>query len=298
MFVSFGFSCQTRFSIDAVSFDFLRRPFDFNITSQQGLVRAFMTDGQSLRPAFEDFSIFTMPVEKRQGVEANGIYFWHDFPIEADSLSLAANWEDSLDKVNKKYASLWPRFAALLRSDHPKTLVVSNSQSNLQQFSSDEADFDRKFGLGPDAFLKINQALLDFGARNFKLQFLTRTLSDLERCLRQIDDPCFEAQFVGTLSPPFNTMVAASLVCAHYIDIAQACGSFDGQDKLVKQISDRSALIYRNASGDYVLWASIMAMRDGYLASFAGHNKVFKAVIDSGDLYFSNRTKWIRDPGG
>jgi hypothetical protein len=256
-----------------------------------------MTDGRSLMPKFEDFSKYTMPKDRRQGVATNGVFFWHDFPLEPDRLTLSDNWPEYIDNLNEKSAKIWPRFADFLRASDEKMLILSNSQENLTQFATDDADFEKNFGLGPDAFRKINQTLVDFGARNFKLKFLTRHLSDMELCCQQISAPHFECQFVGAISRPFENTIASSLAYDQYCDIGRVCGSFDGGQKLVKQASDRSALIYRNGSRGAALWGCLVAMPDGYLVCFNGQSKVFKLVLDDNDLYFSNRTKWIRDGG-
>ena len=110
-------------------------PFDFNITTQKGLLDAIESNGQSLFNKEEDMTSYTMTVEGQQGLTSNGIYYWHDYEFMEDKRRLSPSWNERLPLVNAKYQSLWSRFAAVLREQRiPKTLYLSNSQYNLQQF--------------------------------------------------------------------------------------------------------------------------------------------------------------------
>jgi hypothetical protein len=180
MLISLGYSCQTRFMIDALHADQKRQPFDFNITSRPALINALATDGASLEHKEGNTAPYVMPVERRQGVGVDGMYFWHDYPIQPDKLSLHADWRRKMAEVNAKYAYLWRRFSDLVRSNARKTFVLSNTQRNLVEFAADEADFDRKFGLGRQAFEEITAALDAYGARNHSLKFLSRSAKETE----------------------------------------------------------------------------------------------------------------------
>jgi hypothetical protein len=175
MLISLGYSCQTRFMIDALHADQKRLPFDFNITSRAALINALATDGASLEHSETNTALYTMPSDRREGIGVDGMYFWHDYPLNDDKLSLHPDWRQKMAEINAKYTYLWQRFSALIRSDDRKTFVLSNAQRNLVEFAADKADFDRKFGLGRQAFEEIAMALHAYGARNYTLRFLSRS---------------------------------------------------------------------------------------------------------------------------
>jgi hypothetical protein len=179
MLISLGYSCQTRFMIDALTPDQKRQPFDFIITSRAALIRALATDGASLMHRAEDALPYRMPGELREGIGASGLYFWHDYPLQDDKLSLHADWREKVAEVNAKYAYLWKRFSELVHSDMEKTFVLCNTQKNLTEFAADDADFTQKFGLGRQAFEEIAAALGGYGARNYRLKFISRSRDEV-----------------------------------------------------------------------------------------------------------------------
>ena len=179
MFISLGFSCQTRFMIDALIPEQKRQPFDFNITSRAALIRALATDGESLAHGADEALPYRMPGDFREGIGVAGMYFWHDYPLGDDRLSLHADWRDKVAEVNAKYAYLWRRFSEVIRSGDEKTFVLCNTQKNLTEFADDEADFAEKFGLGRQAFDEIAAALDGYGAKNYRLKFISRSKDEV-----------------------------------------------------------------------------------------------------------------------
>jgi hypothetical protein len=159
MLVSLGHSCQTRFILEDLDGASRRMPYDFNIATRAALLKALETDGASLQHDEDTASVFRMKSDGREGIETGGMYFWHDYPLAEDKLSLADGWQREIARVNEKYAALWARLAMLLRSDEEKTLVLSNSQHNLGEFAEGDDDFRRSFGLGRQAFEEIAVAL-------------------------------------------------------------------------------------------------------------------------------------------
>lgn len=198
MLISLGFSCQTRFMIDALIPVQKRQPFDFNITSRAALLRALATDGASLAHTAEDALPYRMPGDRREGVGVSGIYFWHDYPLQDDKLSLHADWRDKVTEVNAKYAYLWRRFSEVARSAAEKTFVLCNTQKNLPEFAADEADFADKFGLGRQAFEEIAAALDGYGAKSYRLKFISRSRDDVAETAAVAGDR-LDHRFAGPL---------------------------------------------------------------------------------------------------
>jgi hypothetical protein len=300
MLISLGFSCQTRFLIDALHPEIKRHPFDFNITSRPALIRALSTDGASLIHHAGGATTYTMPKEQRQGVEVGGIYFWHDYPLAADKLSLSPDWADKRETVNGKYAMLWQRFAETLRSEAPKTLALSNSQHNLPQFAADDADFDRKFGLGRQAHDEITTALDAFGARNWRLRFLSRSVGEVEETA-DLHDGRLEHRFVGALSLRVAPELATRLmsgVGGPDSDLRALEGSYNGGAFAVRAISSNVAVIVGSGNeadvGTSTL-GSLWLAGNGLIAAFSGRDRVFAVSGDGRRLSFSDGSHWNRD---
>jgi hypothetical protein len=224
MFISLGYSCQTRFTLDLVDPDQKRMPFDFNITSRPALIRAFETDGASLQHGEHSVTVYGMKSGDREGIEVSGMFFWHDYPLDEHKVRLHRDWPSKIATVNEKYAALWRRFAGLMRSDDPKTLVLSNSQRNLPDFAEDAADFDLKFGLGRQAFAEIAGALEAFGARNYRLKFLSRSVAELKETA-ELGDDRLDHRFLGPTTLRLDPKIALPLLA----DI----GGGEGRDRSV-----------------------------------------------------------------
>jgi hypothetical protein len=197
--------------IDMLHAEQRRQPFDFNITSRPALISALATDGASLTHTAERATTFTTLKDRREGIEICGMHFWHDYPLQQDKLSLHPAWQDKIAEVNAKYIHLWKRFSSLIRSDEPKTFVLSNAQRNLTEFAADAADFDRKFGLGRQAFDEIAGAMDAYGACNFSIKFLSRTIEEV-RQTADLQEDRLKHRFAGELGLRPDPTVAARLL--------------------------------------------------------------------------------------
>ncbi len=125
-YVSLGFSCQSRFSIDLFTADHRRNPFDFNISTKEAVLRGLTTSGANFEHTKPEIDLYRMTEEGRSGVSCNGLYFWHDYPM--DGRELASSWDTKIDGVNAKYRFLWKRFEDLLiKSPDPVTYLVKPS---------------------------------------------------------------------------------------------------------------------------------------------------------------------------
>lgn len=294
MLVSLGFSCQTRFMIEALYPELKRQPFDFNITSRAALIRALETDGASLMHRPETMATYRMPVEGRQGIEVSGIFFWHDYPLEEDKLTLHPDWALKHEQVNAKYQMLWQRFSDLIRSETEKTFVLSNSQHNLPQFAENETDFGRKFGLGRAAYEELVAVLDGYGAQNYRLKFLSRSVAELAETA-DLHDERLDHRFVGALSLRVAPdMVAKLFSGGDEPDIAVVAGRYENGEKLVQPISARTALIFDR--GEAQPQGSLSRIQSGLLAAFPGRNTLTTVALDGDGLVFSNGMRWARTP--
>lgn len=295
MLLSLGHSCQTRFIIDAIDPSGRRMPFDFNITTRPALLRALATDGASLCHDEDGAAVFSMPSDGRQGVDVGGLYFWHDYPLAEDKLSLADGWQHEIARVNEKYLALWSRLSAVLRTDEPKTIMFSNSQHNLGQFAADDADFAARFGLGRQAFDEIAHALDAFGARNYRLLFLTRSVADFAETL-DLADPRLDHRFVGVLSLRPDQRVPASISGDRSRpDITMLSGLYDGGAWKIEVRSPDVALLSRATEDGFVPHGSVTASPDGHVAWLEGRDRFTDVTSGDGEIRFSDGSRWRRD---
>lgn len=295
MLVSLGHSCQTRFILEDLDGASRRMPFDFNITTRAALLRALETDGASLQHHEGTAKVFRMASDGREGVEVGGMYFWHDYPLAEDKLGLAERWQNEIERVNEKYAALWSRLSALLRSDDEKTLVLSNSQHNLDQFAQGDDDFKTRFGLGHRSFHDIAAALDGYGARNYRLLFLTRSIADLAETIT-LKDPRLEHRLVGILSLRPDHRVAASIAPGRRTDdILSLCGPYEGGAWHVKAVSRDAAMIYRRTEDSLKPHGGLTLSEFGPVVWTEGRDRFADVTHAAGKMHFSDGTVWRQD---
>lgn len=294
--LALGHSCQTRFILDALPGASRRMPFDFNITTRPALVAALDSDGASLRHDEDTAILFRTASDGREGIEVGGLFYWHDYPLGPDGLRLADGWQREIPRVNEKYEALWARLAQVLRSDEPKILLVSNTQHNLPQFATTDMDFARHFGLGRAAFDELSVALDRFGARNWQLRFLTRTITDLAETAARAD-PRLDHRFVGILSLRPDPRVAASL--SHAQGSTPGAGVFSGTYEgglwRIGAVSHRTALIERQTPDGFDAAGSISITGQGAVAWFEGRDQFRDISHLDGAILFSDGSRWHRD---
>jgi hypothetical protein len=295
MLLSLGHSCQTRFIIDAIDPSSRRMPFDFNITSRPALIRALETDGASLRHDEGNATVFSMPVDGRQGLDVGGLYFWHDYPLAEDRLRLADGWQRDIARVNEKYAALWSRLSTALRSDEPKTLALSNSQHNLGQFAADDVEFTSHFGLGRHAFDTLVQALDAHGARNYRLLLLTRSVDEFAETA-SLADPRLDHRFVGILSLRPDPRVAGSLQPEETgAGIARLAGVYGGGAWKIEARSPRVAIVHQDSGAGFQPHGSITLTGERHIAWLEGRDRFTDIVFDDGEIRFPDGSRWRRD---
>ena len=295
MLVSLGHSCQTRFILEDLDGASRRMPFDFNITTRAALIRALETDGASLQHDEATARVFRMASDGREGIDVGGMYFWHDDPLAEDKLGLAEGWQSEIGRVNEKYAALWSRLSMLLRAEDEKTLVLSNSQHNLGQFAGGDDDFKGRFGLGGQALRDITAALDGYGARNYRLLFLTRSLADLVETI-PLKDPRLEHRLVGILSLRPDHRIAASIAPGRRTEgILPLCGPYENGEWQVKAVSRDAAVIHRRVGDGLKPHGSITLSEFGPVAWTEGRDRFQDIIHAAGKLHFPDGTAWRQD---
>ena len=301
-FISLGFSCQARLSIDAVAAGHPRHPFDFTVVTRDALLTALDTMGANFRHGPDTAEVFSMRASKRQGVHAGGIHFWHDYPVDA-ARRLAATWEASLVQVNEKYAFLWQRLReSLADAGTHRTFVCANAQHNLVEFADGPADFQRKFGLDRGYVDRLIAMLERVGGKDFRLVLLHRGIEEAH-ALAAHPDPRVESRFWGSTSLPTSRRLAMAALAPRpspamtRAALARIRGGWATPGPAwIDLAADDRAFAWRHATpGAAPPWAEVTALADGYLFVFdGGTDRHVTAVLDDGALSFPGQGRWAR----
>lgn len=288
LLISLGFSCQTRFTLDVFDCSHERLPYDFNISTRDFVIHSLLRDGA---PFWEgDCSIFAMPEAKIQGVERNGVLFWHDF--DRDGPIVDKEWRSKLDIIDSKYRYLWDKFTAYARSERHKVFYISNSQCNLSDYAFSDEDYNFRFRLDTDFYLRLKNALRDFGARNFEVALLNRDIDDARalRSLSQRDGENLVSKYVGILNLPTETMIANLLIPgAHQVPIDRICGKYTN-GCFIERLDETTADVFVEG----LLWGQASSYFNGYLFVFKSKGVISKAAFRDGKLIFDNRSQWLK----
>lgn len=231
-----------------------------------------------------------MPQETTEGLGKNGIWFWHDFPRKG--YRLADDWRARSD-FPAKYRHLWARFAATLMDNSArKHFLLSNSQSNLDQFAPKGA-FAASFGLDAGFRDRLLAALDRAGVQAYRTTFLIRDIEDYLSHLERGPDPRCEPRFVGVLDLPHNRLATISLRADPLASapIEKLAGTYDNGARVAPDGSGGALVVRANGKP----WAVARPYFDGFVFAFARPaNSLYTAVLDGDALRFSNRTRWLR----
>ncbi len=291
--ISLGLSCQSRFCIDHVSAEHRQTPFDYNVTTTDALLQALRSDGEVFHLADEAaLRVHRAPKEGREGVDAGGVYLWHDFDLNEDQ-TIAPDWRSNLPGVREKYGVLWRRFQALLtRADAPITFVLGNTQINLGEYATDFDDFSRKFRFTRNFVENLRSALAELGAQDPQILLMNRYLRDSIELNHAIAVPWFRSVFCGPLTLPTNARLAVSILgeAAQTADkLPAACRRYSDGWRIV-QLGEQSAAITKDGE----LVGELRLMHGGYIGAFEGGADAFRTAViaDDGGLYWSDKSRW------
>ena len=289
-FISLGFSCQSRLSIDAVTADHRALPYDWCFTTKAFILKSLTDlDGAGFRPPIDTLALYEMPIEKNQGPGVDGVWFWHDFPREGNTL--LPGWRNH-HSFSEKYPFLWDRFLRLIRDPGAeKVFILSNSQYNLDQLASSYDDFSAKFGIDSSFLTELDQALLAAGACNYRFIILSRRIEDFFDIILNSRLSHIDPRLTGPLLLPYHPIIAHSLLDngAPGGILDRLIATYDNGAQIISAPFNTLAIV--NAQGQ--AWGAVRSFSDGMIISFAdGLNQVFTAIEDGGDLYLSNKTRW------
>ncbi|NQZ99378.1 MAG: GSCFA domain-containing protein [Myxococcales bacterium] len=310
--ISLGFSCHTRFGINAVVGERHlpeetnhgpRFPFDWLVTTRDGLLNTLRQNGRPLWAPADELSVYYQRLIPSSGVEGDGLLFWHDYPRDADRL-LLSSWHESVKEVADKYRFLWARMMAVLRDpDVDKVLVISNTQSDLAGFIPDGSTFELAFGLS-NAFVKsLVETLHDLGAVRFRLHLMCHSLSEklellslpaldgagVRHCFfgSQLTDPrelATQAVFRPLLGEPMD------------LELSTLVGMYDGDSKAVIPGDAGQVLVCQRQGDEWEPWGAISAAQSCYYAVFetASVSKAMAATWREDGLAFDDGSLWAR----
>jgi len=269
-------------------------PYDWNITTKEFVLRTLTNlDGKEFTPAVEVLTVYQMP-DTTQGPYKDGIYFWHDF--SRDGPSLVPHWRDEINYL-QKYPFLWDRFIRVIRDPSiKKVFLISNTQSNLDQYADDRQDYERKFGIDAQYLDELKQKLDLAGALNYEFLVLFREVEEFLNVLEKSDLDYVDPRFIGS-HWTLNNTIANSLIqrAEPVLRSATIAGLYrSGEQVLEVRTAPRDTLIVFD--GNKQVWAVAKAYADGYFFSFAregtAETEILTAVEGDGAIHFSNDYVW------
>lgn len=291
--LSLGFSCQTRFFVDAVSAEVERLPLDYCVITKSALLRSLSDRGRSFDIDEAACEIHELPSDGAQGVHHDGVFHWHDFPRD-ERAKMLADWRRAIPDVTLAYRRRWARLFRLLDDpDAEKRLILTNSQINLPQYAVDAADFRAKFGLDVRFADDLRATLDRIGVRDRKILFLASDILDFLKLEMSAGsgDREVEAMFVGTLDLPSHPAVSSAVqrwaagLGPGDGDLSRLNGKYD-DGIVIASLTPTASIVLR----DNRPCGIARPFWNGYLFAFnTGVDEVYRAKYVDGELMFSGR---------
>ena len=146
LFISLGFSCQSKILIKKLNLNTISMPYDWCIVTKKFVEKTLNSNNSKyFKPKIENLKLYEMPFEKTQGVREDGIWFWHDFRRLGNKID--SDWKNDKNYISK-YDYLWGKFIKIIKNnDINKKFIISNAQPNLIEFSENKDDFKKKFSI-------------------------------------------------------------------------------------------------------------------------------------------------------
>lgn len=292
--ISLGFSCQTRFMIDACAASVIRYPFDYVISTKSFVLKAIESGGANFLRTKKNLRVYQL----RNGVIGVGfsdVYFWHEYRTPEGVVP--GDWENYINAVNDKFASLWIRFSHLSKDEKlKKTFVVSNVQNDLPLYTVSPEDYKEKFGIDEAYCRLLKEIIIASGTKNFSLLFIVRDIGEAAalRTLVQEDPTFFDVKFIGDVKYGASGHIPASALIPLSFDqmgrdISEICGNYTN-NAYIERSNWKSALIYV----DGVLQGEAHLQICGYVCFFSGGAPPKKAEFLSGILRFDDKVTWFK----
>jgi len=293
-YISLGFSCMSRGYGSLVSPDPRALPYDWNITTKEFVLRSLTNlDGGEFTPAVDELSVYEMP-DTNQGPYKDGIFFWHDFSREGPFL--VPNWREEINYL-QKYPFLWERFLKLIKDDAVrKVFIISNAQSNIDQYSSSKRDYSEKFQID-SLYLEMLKQKLDLaGVKNYEFLILFGVIDEFLDVIRTSKLDCIDPRFVGA-HWGLNNTIANSLIKREFPmpNAGRIVGMYDNSGHQAEiQLAPHNTFVILNS--EKKVWGAAKSYADGYLFSLLrGDSKeadIFTAAEYNGTIFFSNNYNW------
>ncbi len=295
VYISLGFSCQSRLTIDCCTASFGRMPFDWNITTKPFLLNALRRGPEAFDQIIERAEVYRMPNEGVEGVLIDGCYFWHDY--HRNGLAVPNDWRGQCENITAKYRTLYSKFQAVAGNHRVKKIfVISNTQDNLSEFSFDDEDFARKFGIDPDFICDLASALDEAGVKNYEFRCMVRSIDEKARLVALEEGSRFrvEARYTGRMALPTVPVIALStlLECSEHQFAAfekLICRDY-ANGSYIARSGNRSFIAFKKESDE--MWAEGRIFMEGLSFVFAPDGAKYKAVLTNSGILFSNRTHW------
>ncbi|MDP4025995.1 hypothetical protein Q8W71_25510 [Methylobacterium sp. NEAU 140] len=296
--LSLGFGCESRQTIEQISVTMVSMPFDNIITPKKLLLESLRFDGKVFEFNSDDCKPTWDRVPFTYGIEAKGLFYMHEFPIDAD-FSQRNEWAQKFNALSAKYQRRWLKFKSLCQDDnYEKIFFLANSQHLFNHFYQKGGQYSDSFGIDADFVLELIEELEHFGAQNFRIVLLCGNIDDYisVNSLPDRYKDLLLTRFVGTITYPMPDILVRELSYTlfksafHGPDISAVCGTYIGGMQIM-QTSDNTALItnFGIALGEVRLFPG------GYIVVFNGEaNFTMKACINDNKLRFANRDEWTR----
>lgn len=267
-------------------------PYDWCITTKDFLLRSLAGgDGKEFTPPIDQLEVYEMTKDKTQGLGKDGVWLWHDFTRNGHSLT--DSWASEVNYLSK-YPVLWKRFLTLSRDPgKEKVFIVSNSQSNLDQFSSSDEDFFAKFGMNSEYLDALNEHLKAAGAKNYRLIVLLRGMGEYIDIISKSRLHNIDPRFVGALTLPFHQIVSEALLAppASKSALERLVGKYDNGIHIIPAPFDSLVVL----DSDGYACGVIKSVADRYVCSFTGGTDyVTYAIAEGESILFANKSSWRR----
>ena len=290
-YISLGFSCQSKFTIEILeNTNDVSMPYDWNVVTKEFVLRSLKNDdGKAFQPSVNELSLLKKSISQKDAVCINGIWLFHDFEKSGEGLLID---QSTYQNFKDKYAYLWKRFLDFIRDDFiQKTFVISNSQENLVKFAPSKEDFSKRFGISTSYINNLKECLDNLGATNYRFVLLLR---DVEEYMEIVNSSKLEnvtPYFVGTLSLKNHGTIAQLFFNreSEKNNIEQIAGKYKNGYEIKKCPFD-SALVY---DSNEKVKAVAKSFSNGIVFSFVdGIDTTCQAEFLHNQINFSNKMEW------
>ena len=183
LFISLGFSCQSKLLIKKLNLNTLSMPYDWCIVTKNFIKKSLNSNNLNhFTPDKKLLKLYEMPFEKTQGVFKDGIWFWHDFKRLGNKIN--PNWKNDTNYISK-YDYLFKKFLKVTKNNEiNKKFIISNAQPNLNEFTKSEKDFKKKFSINKDFLESVIESLKEKNVKNFEILTISENKKEYNELIK------------------------------------------------------------------------------------------------------------------